>query len=323
MANITTEQGAQQKKKSQQNNQPTQLADSGTPQAGVPWSIFEQGGGSGAALTWAEDALREIGAPLNTTNEQVIYDWEESEGGGGWYNPLNQGDDPNDPSLTSTGSQYGGGAANYVSYAAGFQGFKDYLNMDQFSDIKQDLTQSAPYTDTVTDIVNSPWAASHYGYGANWNTSPIPSHASALKGSAGIGDSIETTSFISGINSLSNLTGDLTSADFWERIGLVIFGIILVIIGIIVLVMPAGQSALAQTAKAARQVNTIKGGFGGSGGSGGPSPEERADRDRRLALAEKNTEIGSLKASTAAKREARLSSKRHNGKEPNPQPAHN
>ena len=56
----------------------------------MAWSIFSDGGGPGAAVTWAQDLLGQIGAPQSTANEQVIYDWEVSEGGGGRYNPLNQ-----------------------------------------------------------------------------------------------------------------------------------------------------------------------------------------------------------------------------------------
>lgn len=150
----------------------------------MPWSIFTQGGGPGAALTWAIDLLQKIGAPLTAGNEQVVYDWEVSEGGGGAYNPLNQGPDPNDSSLTSTGSQYGGGAADYVSWNAGLVGAADYLSMPNFAPIADDLRNNDPQQ-ARTDIIASPWAASHYGGGSAFNNSAVPGKASALGSGSG------------------------------------------------------------------------------------------------------------------------------------------
>lgn len=85
----------------------------------MAWSIFKEGGGKGTAQAWAQSLLQAIGAPVTPSNTQVIYDWEVSEGGGGKYNPLNQGPVPGHPELTTTGSQFGGGAADYKSYSAG------------------------------------------------------------------------------------------------------------------------------------------------------------------------------------------------------------
>jgi len=278
------------------------------------WSIFQQGGGAGSAFTWAKDALNEIGAPLTTGNEQVIYDWELSEAGGGWYNPLNEGPDPDNPSLSGP-SQYGGGAANYVSYAAGLQGFHDYLQMPNFSAIGADLTGNNP-TQARTDIINSDWAGSHYDWGAAFSDSPLPGKANALKGGAGITDAT-TTSFLSGA---TGFLSDIGSADFWERAGLIFFGAILIIVGIIILAMPAVKEA----AGISRSVRSIGAAIPGGGGSGGPTEEEKADRTRRLSLAEENTRIGAEKVRIQGMREARLSGgKRHQGnREPNPSPAH-
>jgi hypothetical protein len=271
--------------------------DSGQPEPGVPWSIFQQGGGPGAAATWADDALREIGAPLTTGNEQVIYDWETSEGGGGWYNPLNQGDDPSDPSLTSTGSQYGGGAANYVSYSAGLKGFKDYMAMPDFSSISADLHANDPQQ-ARTDIIDSPWAASHYDWGASFSDAALPGKKSALKGTGVSPTQAQTTSIISSLSGAGDVIGDLSSADFWERAGLIIFGAILIIVGLVIVSLPAAS-------KAAGAVSKFSPGSIPAG-SGGPTDEEREDRSRRLALAEKNTDIGAEKVRIQGMREARL-----------------
>jgi hypothetical protein len=290
------------------------------PVAGEPWSIFQQGGGQGAAATWADDLLREIGAPLNQGNEQFIYDWEVSEGGGGWYNPLNQGDDPSNPSLTSTGSQYGGGAANYNNWNAGLKGSKDYLAMPDYSQIAVDLKSSDP-TSARTDLIQSPWAGSHYDWGAGFSNAPLPGKKSVLKGSGPI--DANTTSVVSGLTGAGNLISDLGSADFWERAGLIIFGAILIIVGIIILALPGATKAASVVGSTSRSL-TAAGNLIGSGGSGGPTDEEREDRSRRLALAERNTDIGAKKVEIQGMREARLAGPRahKSGTEPNPNPAH-
>ena len=147
----------------------------------MAWSIFTQGGGKGAAVTWANDLLDAIGAPKSSGNVQVIYDWEVSEGGGGKYNPLNQGPVPGHPELTTTGSQYGGGAADYASWSAGLQGAAAYLNMSNFRAIKNALV-SGNSSAARNAIINSPWAASHYGHGSSFSNEAVPGTATALPG---------------------------------------------------------------------------------------------------------------------------------------------
>lgn len=176
----------------------------------MAWSIFSDGGGAGAALTWARDLLAKIGAPESAGNVQLVYDWEVSEGGGGRYNPLNQGPVPGHPELTSTGPQYGGGAADFVSWAAGLQGAADYLGMDNFRQIAEDLRANDPQQ-ARADIIASPWAASHYGGGSAFSDSPIPGHASALPGPAGGNPTAHTTGFnpLSPLEALAGLPGTL------------------------------------------------------------------------------------------------------------------
>ncbi len=145
----------------------------------MPWSIFTQGGGQGAALTWARDLLRKIGAPLSTGNQQFVYDWETSEGGGGRFNPLNQGPVPGHPELTTTGSQFGGGAADYASWAAGLTGAADYLAMGNSTAIADNLRAGRPQAARAA-LIASPWAASHYGGGSGFSDAPLPGRATAL-----------------------------------------------------------------------------------------------------------------------------------------------
>ena len=150
----------------------------------MPWSIFTQGGGKGAARTWARDLLQKIGAPLTAGNEQFVYDWEVSEGGGGKFNPLNQGPVPGKPSLTTTGQQYGGGAADYASWDAGLTGAADYLAMPAYAGVTSALLAGQP-AQARAALIASPWAHSHYGGGSGFSNEALPGHASALAPAGG------------------------------------------------------------------------------------------------------------------------------------------
>jgi hypothetical protein len=152
---------------------PPVTAPRGTPYTGGPWSIFTNGGGPLAAVAWAQQLLHTVKAPVTRGNLQVLYQWQKSEGGGGVYNPLNQGPVPGQPGLTTSGVQYGGGAANFASWKAGIQGAAAYLHMPNFSAILGALKGNNPAA-AKSAIIASPWAASHYGGGANWYNGPLP-----------------------------------------------------------------------------------------------------------------------------------------------------
>jgi hypothetical protein len=139
----------------------------------MPWSIFTDGGGPEVAVGWAQQALRQIGAPVTPGNVQFMYDWEKSEGGGGKYNPLNMGPVPGQPTLTTTGQQFGGGAADYASWQAGLQGFNAYMNMSNYTAVRDALIANKPQAARAA-LIASPWASSHYGWGTKWNNDPVP-----------------------------------------------------------------------------------------------------------------------------------------------------
>jgi hypothetical protein len=139
----------------------------------VAWSIFTDGGGPEVAVGWAQQALRQIGAPVTPGNVQFLYDWQKSEGGGGKFNPLNQGPVPGQPTLTTTGQQYGGGAADYASWQAGLLGFQAYMNMSNYTAVRDNLIANKPAAARAA-LWASPWAASHYGMGAQWDNSAVP-----------------------------------------------------------------------------------------------------------------------------------------------------
>lgn len=140
----------------------------------MPWSIFSSAnGGDSAAVSWAKSLLQLIGAPTSQGNVNFVYDWERAEGGGGKFNPLNQGPVPGHPELTTTGQQYGGGAADYASWQAGLQGAADYLNMSNFRGILQALRNDQG-AQARAALIASPWAASHYGGGSAFPSTPAP-----------------------------------------------------------------------------------------------------------------------------------------------------
>lgn len=221
----------------------------------MAWSIFSNGGGDGAALTWAKNLLQADGAPDTPGNEQFIYDWEKSEGGGGKYNPLNQGPVPGHPELTTTGSQYGGGAADFASYSAGIQGAVDYLNMPNYTAVQAALKANDP-TAARAALIASPWAASHYGGGSAFSNAPLPGQAASLLGDSSSGSNANsassTTGSVQSANWLTDFFGgaDVNKVKNWlnglgggsstvglqklvERGALIVFGGVIVLIGIV------------------------------------------------------------------------------------------
>jgi len=223
----------------------------------MAWSIFSQGGGDGAALTWAQQFLQALGAPVTPGNEQFVYDWEKSEGGGGRYNPLNQGNVPGHPELTTnSGPQYGGGANDYASYAAGIQGSVDYLNMSNYTAVKAALMNNDP-TAARSALIASQWAQSHYNGGASFSNAPLPGQATSLLGDTSSGATyspasatITNTSWLSDLLSgkpqgFSELLGGLlngnpttssigTDIKQWlVRGALILFGAVIIIVGLL------------------------------------------------------------------------------------------
>jgi hypothetical protein len=143
----------------------------------MAWSIFDLPNGDQVAVAWARQLLGALNVPVNATNLQFVYDWERSEGGGGAYNPLNQGPVPGRPDL-SGGTQYGGGASDYNGWQAGLEGAVAYLNMPNYQAVLQALNGNN-YWQMAGALWASPWAASHYGNGNNWSTQPAPGVAPA------------------------------------------------------------------------------------------------------------------------------------------------
>jgi hypothetical protein len=258
----------------------------------MPWSIFQEGGGKGAAVTWAQDLLSGLGVQMSPQNVQFVYDWELAEGGGGKYNPLNQGPDPSNPQLTSTGPQYGGGAADYISWGAGLQGAVDYINMPAYAGVEKGL-KLGNYQQAAQALWASPWAASHYGYGANWPTEAPPG-ATNLAG-AGPGSvqpsttGPQTTGLTTGVlGTLGDFLGlaHFNFIDVLERLGLIILGGILIVIGIYML---AGKQVLQMT----------------PAGRFTPQGREQERRQTREATSERRREERAVRQREAGQRQER------------------
>ncbi len=110
----------------------------------------------------------------------------------------------------------------------------------------------------------------------------------------------------SGWATISNFLAN--PVDLFERLGLILFGGTLIIVGLVVMARGDAKTILPNE----KLFGGSPSGPSGSGmGPGRPprerTPEEKADRERRLQLAEKNAEIGRVKVTTAAAKEARLS----------------
>lgn len=139
----------------------------------MAWSIFTDGGGNAGAVQWARDICDSLGLPQTLNRLTFFYRWETSEGGGGKYNPLNQGPVADHPEWTTTGSQYGGGAADYATWHAGIQGAVTYLYYSYYSGVLNALIND-DLEAAQSALWDSPWAASHYGHGSGWANVTLP-----------------------------------------------------------------------------------------------------------------------------------------------------
>jgi len=268
------------------------------------------------AQAWAQQILADLGAPQTAADIQSLMDWFDREGGGGVNNPLNT----TLRTSGSTGSINSAGVQSYSSPQAGASADAATISSGTYPNILADLKSGV-------GLIGQPniagelqtWSGGGYSsvYGSpSVNPSTPPSNA-------------QTTSFslnpLSVFQSFGNFFTDLTSADMWERIALMFFGFFLIGVGLIILASGPTLQALGITARVGRGARSIGRTFGASSSSGGPTPEEQADRSRRLELAEFNAQTGRQKVENVRLREARLSNARpvrHRETEPNPEPLH-
>lgn len=271
------------------------------------------------AQAWAEQILSDLGAPETAADIQSLMDWFAREGGGGVNNPLNT-------TLRTSGST---GAINSV-------GVQSYSTPTQGASAEAQTIAGGNYPNILADLKAGTGLIGASNVGSELSTWSGGGYSS-VSGSPSIGtistpspsgQTAQDQASLFGINlgifqSFSNFFTDVTSADLWERIGLMIFGLLLFGVGIIILVGPTALQLIGVGAKVGRGTRSIARSFGGGSQDMGPSPQEVADRQERFKLAQYNAETGRLKVENVQRREARLSvSRRHASTEPNPEPPH-
>ncbi|HEV3212845.1 MAG TPA: Ig-like domain repeat protein [Acidimicrobiales bacterium] len=130
-----------------------------------------QGTGLSTNYDFAHLVLVDGGWPVSANNVTVLTQWLRSEEPPThWWNrdnPLNNG----------LGSGGGSGLGSYGSVvtAAYFVALNLQNSAYGYPAIASDLRASAPVMATDRAIWRSSWASGHYGRGARWGTSPVPS----------------------------------------------------------------------------------------------------------------------------------------------------
>jgi hypothetical protein len=157
-----------------------------------------------------------------------------------------------------------------------------------------------------TSTVNQAWAATRKQLAGKHSQGGMPPQSANLTsaGNAGgfglFGNLFGFLGSLFGIGSGSfNLKSDL------ERIGLVVGGFLLVLIGLLMLTLPTGKAVVAGTAGEVAGVRRAGRAFSGGGGGSGNVRDE-ADIARRQAIADRSLELGERKLELQRMREERL-----------------
>lgn len=276
------------------------------------------------AQAWAEQILSDLGAPQTAADIQSLMDWFAREGGGGANNPLNT----TLRTSGASGSINSVGVQSYSSPQTGASADAATIAGGNYPSILADLKSGKGIVGSSDPSVAAElrtWSGGGY---SSVSGTPSLGSGTAIDTS---GTPASTTSVLGDLTGLSifqpfaNFFTDVTSADIWERIGLILFGFALIGIGLLMLASGPALQALGVSARVGRGARSIGRTFSSSD-SGGPTPEEVAERQSRFQLAQKNTEIGERKVAVQEMRERRLdrpSVPKHSGsKEPNPEPQH-
>lgn len=132
-----------------------------------------------------------------------------------------------------------------------------------------------------------------------------------------------TGSILCGVRQwIGNGVGILANpVDAAERVGLVVLGALLLLIGVAILGFGPARTILQSSAGVSREARAV-GAITGGSRSSGPSPEAVQERQSRMALAERNVSLGERKQQFREDRERRLALNSHRRREPNPSPQH-
>lgn len=117
--------------------------------------------------SWARALLRADGLPRTSCNVAAVVTWELAEGGGfgnqARFNPLNvnPGAGAGWPGSNAIGAWAFPDAATGLTYTV------QTLNNGNYGAIISALRNGTSDQAVLTAVENSPWAASHYGFGLN------------------------------------------------------------------------------------------------------------------------------------------------------------
>lgn len=118
------------------------------------------------ATGFAQALLQALGAPVTSAMVDFIVRWEAAEGGT-WnnnlpFNPLNV--------AAFDANPVNGQSAGNTSWQEGIQATARVIEQDNMSGILNGIMSGDP-NQALNGLVNSPWASSHYGGGANFPSS--------------------------------------------------------------------------------------------------------------------------------------------------------
>jgi hypothetical protein len=125
--------------------------------------------GESTNFDWARWVLHDGMWPESSNNITVITQWMTSE------EPTSDWWDRNNPLNNGLGSGGGSGLGSYSNLldAAHFVALNLEDGTADYGAIVADLKASAAPSTTARAIWDSPWAASHYGYGSAWHSGPV------------------------------------------------------------------------------------------------------------------------------------------------------
>ena len=136
--------------------------------------LNHNGGGGGTPgestnYDWARWVLKDGGWSQTSNNITVITQWMDSE------EPVDDWWDRNNPLNNGLGSGGGAGLGSYANLldAAHYVALNLKEGTADYGAIVADLKASAAPSVTAKAIEDSPWAASHYGYGSAWHSGPV------------------------------------------------------------------------------------------------------------------------------------------------------
>lgn len=198
---------------------------------------------------WAIMLLNSLGIHPNDSNVRAILAWETQEGGhtdnSRTWNPLNT-------TMKAPGATYGGAQGNiaaYPDFLTGLNATADTLREDRYSGLVNAL-RAGSYEQIRAAIISSPWGT---------HTLPAEGRDVALGdprvGSAvldklltgPVGDAAEGVAHLAekvpGVKLLENLS----SGETWKRIGFVVGGFVLGILGILIIVRPSRIPGISST----------------------------------------------------------------------------